>query len=176
MLAWAIDRDTLLLPGTQRDERSPVRNDRISSAALHCHCQIEQDYSAQNARVKISTCPNVHAKVHTFKFSWLFYGSWLQVMKIAKIWTSQNFTDMWYKKVCKCDQVPFPSFRLGPGDEGNKYLLWSVFPLPIGASSGSLFGVHNFDPQVCSTSSCCHEWAHGHCEISYCGEALWSNV
>ena len=122
-----------------------MRNGRISSAALHCHCQIEQDYSAQNARVKISTRPNVHAKVHTFKFSWLFYGSWLQVMKIAKIWTSQNFTDMWYKKVCKCDQVPFPSFRLGPGDEGNKYLLWSVFPLPIGASSGSLFGVHNFD-------------------------------
>ena len=37
--------------------------------AIQCHRQIERDCSAQNARAKVSTSSNVHAKVHVFKFS-----------------------------------------------------------------------------------------------------------
>ena len=45
----------------------------------HRH-QIEQDYSAQNAHAKISISPNVHAKVHVFKFSRLFRGSYFRIL------------------------------------------------------------------------------------------------
>ena len=38
---------------------------------MQCRRQIERDYSAQNARAKISIS---HAKVHVFKFSRLFHG------------------------------------------------------------------------------------------------------
>ena len=36
--------------------------------AIQCHCQMERDYSAQNARAKVSMSSNIHAKVHVFKF------------------------------------------------------------------------------------------------------------
>ena len=58
-----------IVAGLTEDERSPVRDGRMSSEiAMQCRRQIERDHSAQNARAKISTSPNVHAKVHVFKF------------------------------------------------------------------------------------------------------------
>ena len=51
---------------------------------MQCRRQIERDYSAQNARVKISTSPNVHAKVHVFKFSQLFRGSYFRVLVMGR--------------------------------------------------------------------------------------------
>ena len=55
-----------IIAGLTEDKRSPVRDGRTLSAS---HCQIEWDYSAQNACTRISTSPNVHAKVHVLKFS-----------------------------------------------------------------------------------------------------------
>ena len=41
------------------------------------------DYSAQNARVKVSTSSNVHSKVHVFSFSRLFRGSYFRVLVVG---------------------------------------------------------------------------------------------
>ena len=51
---------------------------------MQCRRQIERDYSTENARVKISTSPNVHAKVHVFKFSRLFRGSYFYVLVMGR--------------------------------------------------------------------------------------------
>ena len=50
---------------------------------MQCHHQIERDYSAQNACTKISLSPNVHTKVHVFKFSRLFHGSYFHVLVVG---------------------------------------------------------------------------------------------
>ena len=41
------------------------------------------DYSAQNLRVKVSTSSNGHSKVHVFKFSQLFRGSYFHVLVVG---------------------------------------------------------------------------------------------
>ena len=67
-------------------QRSPVGDSRTSSAGvIQCHRQIKQDYSAQNARAKIS---NVHAKVNMFKL--LFRGSYFCIL-IMGLRKSRNF-------------------------------------------------------------------------------------
>ena len=52
--------------------------------AMQCRRKIERDYSAQNARAKISTSPNVQAKVHVFKFSRLFHGSHFRILVVGR--------------------------------------------------------------------------------------------
>ena len=51
---------------------------------MQCRRQIERDYSAQNARTKISLSSNVHAKVHVFKFLRLFHGSYFHVLVVGR--------------------------------------------------------------------------------------------
>ena len=69
---------------------------------MQCRCQIKWDYSTQNACAKISTSPNVHAKVHTFKFisRFLFLhfdcGSW----KSQKFGPCENFSLYGMRESC----------------------------------------------------------------------------
>ena len=50
---------------------------------MQCRRQIERDHSAQNARAKISTSANVHAKVHVFKFSRLFHRFYFSALVVG---------------------------------------------------------------------------------------------
>ena len=65
----------------------------LSEIAMQCCREIERDHSAQNARAKISTSPNVHAKERVFKFisQFLFscFGRGLQ--KSRKFGPRENF-------------------------------------------------------------------------------------
>ena len=48
---------------------------------MQCRRQIERDYSAQNARAKISIS---HAKVHVFKFCGYFTVSYFRVLVVGR--------------------------------------------------------------------------------------------